>query len=115
MIETIREGGYRVTARVMRRTLRMRLALLYGGVFFASGVILLGIVVALFTGKSTREAAPVPGQPVTGGVSIADRQHGTDLHALLISSANRSGCHGHGLIRARLDRRRSEPCARCAR
>lgn len=77
---------------MMRRTLRMRLALLYSGVFFASGVILLGFVVALFTGRSTRETAPVPGQPVpgqpvTGGASIADRQHGTDLHALLISSA----------------------------
>jgi signal transduction histidine kinase len=65
----------------------MRLALLYSGVFFGSGVILLGIVVALFTGKSTRETAPVPGQSVTGGGSVADRQHGSDLHALLIASA----------------------------
>jgi signal transduction histidine kinase len=71
----------------MRRTLRTRLALLYSGVFFASGFILLGMVVILFAGRSTRETAPVPGQPVTGGASIADRQHGTDLHALLISSA----------------------------
>ena len=71
----------------MRRTLRTRLALLYSGVFFASGFILLGIVVILFTGSSTRETAPVPGQTMTGGASIADRQHGTDLHALLIASA----------------------------
>jgi signal transduction histidine kinase len=71
----------------MRRTLRMRLALLYGSVFFASGTILLGFVYALlWAGKSTRESVPV-GQVVPGGVSIADRQHGIDLHALLISSA----------------------------
>src|ERR1035437_9608173 len=69
----------------MRRTLRMRLALLYSGVFFASGVILLGLVVALFS--ATRATEAVPGQPVTGGGSIAAQQHGTDLHALLISSA----------------------------
>jgi signal transduction histidine kinase len=70
----------------MHGTLRMRLALLYSGVFFASGAILLGLVVALFTGRSTRETTPVPGQPVAAGASIAERQHGADLHALLISS-----------------------------
>jgi signal transduction histidine kinase len=69
----------------MRRTLRFRLALLYSGVFFASGVILLGLVSALFSG--TRTTRPVPNQPVTGGGPIAAQQHGTDLHALLISSA----------------------------
>jgi signal transduction histidine kinase len=72
----------------MRRTLRMRLALLYGGVFFASGTILLGFVYALFwTGQSTRESVPVPdGQVVPSGVAMANRQQGIDLHALLISS-----------------------------
>ncbi|HEY1486565.1 MAG TPA: ATP-binding protein [Micromonosporaceae bacterium] len=71
----------------MRRTLRMRLALLYSGVFFVSGIILLGIVVALFSGRSTSKTRPVPGQPLTGGGSVADHQHGVDLHVLLISSA----------------------------
>jgi signal transduction histidine kinase len=71
----------------MRRTLRMRLALLYSGVFLASGVILLGFVIALFSGKAVRRTEPFPGQAPTGGGSIADRQHGIDLHALLISSA----------------------------
>ena len=72
----------------MRHTLRGRLALLYGSVFFATGTILLGFVSALFwTGHATRESAPVlNGQQVPGGVAIADRQHGSDLHLLLVSS-----------------------------
>jgi len=71
----------------MRRTLRTHLALFYSGVFVASGIILLAIVVGLFTGKSVRETAPVPGQPMTGGGSVAAQQQGTDLRVLLISSA----------------------------
>jgi len=71
----------------MRRTLRLRLTLLYGAVFFASGTVLLGFIAAAFwSGKSTRESVPV-GQEVPGGRSIADHQHGLDLHALLIFSA----------------------------
>lgn len=66
----------------MRRTLRMRLALLYSGVFFVSGIVLLGIVVALFNGSSTSVSVPA-----TGGAPVADRQQGRDLHALLIASA----------------------------
>ena len=70
----------------MRRTLRMRLALLYGSVFFASGTILLGFVAAMFwSGRSTSESVPA-GQGVPAG-SIADQQHGTDLHTLLFTSA----------------------------
>jgi signal transduction histidine kinase len=66
----------------MGRTLRMRLALLYGGVFFASGTVLLGFVFGLFwTGQDTREAVPV------GQVAAAGHQHSTDVHALLLSSA----------------------------
>ena len=72
----------------MRHTLRGRLALLYGSVFFATGTVLLGFVSALFwTGHSTRESVPVlNGQQVPGGAAIADRQHGNDLHILLVSS-----------------------------
>lgn len=69
----------------MRRTLRFRLALLYSGVFFASGVILLALVLGLFSAKRT--TAPVPGQPLTGGGPIAAAQPDTALQALLISSA----------------------------
>jgi len=67
----------------MRHTLRMRLAVLYGGVFFASGVFLLVVVYAMFwSGRSTRTTVPAsPGAPVSV------RHEGTDLHVLLISSA----------------------------
>ena len=64
VIETVREGGYRIAApmaTLMRHTLRFRLALLYSGVFFASGVVLLAIVVGLFS--ASRTTVPVPGQP----------------------------------------------------
>jgi signal transduction histidine kinase len=72
----------------MRRTLRMRLAVLYGGVFFASGTFLLVFVFAMFwSGRSTRVSVPAPGQEVPGGSAIAERQHGIDLQALLLSSA----------------------------
>jgi signal transduction histidine kinase len=72
----------------MRRTLRGRLTLLYGSVFFVSGMILLAFVFGLFwTGRSTRESVPVmDGRQVPGGAAIADRQHGNDLHTLLVSS-----------------------------
>ncbi|MEN3361339.1 MAG: hypothetical protein V7637_5321 [Mycobacteriales bacterium] len=74
---------------MMRHTLRTRLAVLYGGAFFASGTVLVGFLYASFwTGRSTREAVRVvPGQDVPAGASIANRQGGIDLHALLVSSA----------------------------
>ncbi len=58
----------------MRRTLRMRLAFLYGGVFFASGTVLLGIRLCRRSGpdKSVpRDGAGAGGQGLPGGVSIA--------------------------------------------
>jgi signal transduction histidine kinase len=70
---------------VRRRTLQFRLALLYSSVFFASGAILLALVVGLFSASSTTR--PVPDQPVTGGEPLAVRHQGTDLRALLIASA----------------------------
>ncbi len=69
----------------MRRTLRLRLALLYSGVFLASGVILLALVAALFSASSTTR--PGPGQSLTSGPPPPAPQQGADLHALLISSA----------------------------
>ncbi|HKD99359.1 MAG TPA: two-component sensor histidine kinase, partial [Micromonosporaceae bacterium] len=69
----------------MRRKLRTRLALLYGGVFLAAGVVLLAFVIGLFwTGGST-ESVPA-NQGVPGSDSAARHQHGADLHALVISS-----------------------------
>ena len=69
----------------MRHTLRFRLALLYSGVFFASGVILLALVVALFSASST--TAPALGQTGTGSAPIAAQQNSPDLSTLLISCA----------------------------
>lgn len=68
----------------MRRTLRFRLALLYSGVFFVSGVVLLAIVVASFS--ASRTSAPVPGQPIVSDATVT-QQHGADLRVLLISSS----------------------------
>jgi signal transduction histidine kinase len=66
----------------MGRTLRTRLTVFYGGVFFACGTVLLGFVYGSFwSGGSTREVSAPPGP------SIAARPPGIDLHALLISSA----------------------------
>jgi len=79
---------------VSGRTLRMRLALLYGGVFFACGTVLLVFVVGLFwSGRSTRAVAPAvplapgstPGVP-PGLARVADGQRDVDLHVLLVSS-----------------------------
>ena len=70
---------------MMRRTLRFRLALLYSGVFFASGIVLLALVVGLFS--ANRSTTPVPGPSLTGGEPIAAAQPDTALQALLISSA----------------------------
>jgi signal transduction histidine kinase len=73
---------------MIRRTLRMRLAVLYGGVFFATGTVLLAFVLGVFwTGQSVQETVPADGQGAPAGTSIAQHQHNTDLHALLIASA----------------------------
>jgi signal transduction histidine kinase len=69
----------------MGRRLRTRLALLYGGVFFATGTVLLAFVYAAFWKGGSSETAPANGAP-TGSVSVARHQHGVDLHLLLISS-----------------------------
>ena len=68
-----------------RRRLRTRLALLYGGVFFATGTMLLGFVYAAFWSGGYTETVPAD-QATTGSVSVARQQHGVDLHTLLISS-----------------------------
>ena len=45
----------------MLPTLRMRLAVLYSGVFFASGTVLLGFVYGLFWSGGSTRTVPVPG------------------------------------------------------
>jgi signal transduction histidine kinase len=69
-----------------RRRLRTRLALLYGGAFFATGVVLLGFVIAAFWSGGVSQSAPA-NQPVRSSDSVAHQQHGIDLQLLLISSA----------------------------
>lgn len=69
----------------MRHTLRFRLALLYSSVFFASGVVLLALVVGLFSARASSE--PAPGQLGTGSPPTAAQQNSPDLSTLLISCA----------------------------
>jgi signal transduction histidine kinase len=64
----------------------MRLAVLYGSAFLATGIVLLAFVdIAFWSGKSVRATAPV-GSGVPGGDTIARQQHGTDLRIVVISS-----------------------------
>jgi signal transduction histidine kinase len=67
------------------RRLRTRLALLYGGVFFATGAVLLGFVVAAFWSGGSAVTSPV-GQATSREVSVARHQHGADIQLLLLSS-----------------------------
>src|SRR5262245_20060963 len=69
----------------MGRRLRTRLALLYGGVFFVTGSVLLGFVYAAFWSGGSAQTVPA-GQSVPGAESVARQRHGLDLHLLLISS-----------------------------
>jgi len=66
----------------------MRLALFYGGLFVASGVVLLAIPnVLVRSGSTSVSPTLVPaGGPRGVGGAIADQQHGADLHQLLIFS-----------------------------
>jgi signal transduction histidine kinase len=68
-----------------RRTLRMRLALLYGGLFFASSAALLAIAdVPLLT---VRHSSPVRGENLLApGSAITSQQSGTNLQQLAIYS-----------------------------
>ncbi len=95
--------------RLPRRTVRLRLALLYGGMFFISGAALLGITYAAVARshgsfaqasaipfrRSQSQAAPAqgPGErspdvAPDGTVQVFDsRQHGADVHVLAVVSA----------------------------
>jgi signal transduction histidine kinase len=69
----------------MRRRLRTRLALLYGGVFFATGTLMLGSVYAAFWTVGYTRTAPVD-QAAPGVGSVARHQQGGDLRTLVITS-----------------------------
>jgi signal transduction histidine kinase len=68
----------------MHRRLRTRLALLYGGVFFAAGTVLLGFVFAAFVSGGYTQTAPVSQGP--DAASVGRQQHGIDLRTQLILS-----------------------------
>ena len=87
MSEDTRLRLERVRPRLARRTIRLRLAVLFLSVFLASGVVLLGVTVAVWqsrTGDVVATAVPVSaGQNPATGIT----QHGSDRHELLIASA----------------------------
>jgi signal transduction histidine kinase len=86
-----------------RRTLRLRLAVLYGSVFLVSGTLLLGLTYGLVAGKqgfvgsssaavSSAVHSGLFGSPADPGaaqtlVSVATSQHSEDLRTLLVMSA----------------------------
>jgi signal transduction histidine kinase len=91
-------------ARLPRRTIRLRLAALYGGVFFISGAILLALIYAAvahthgsysqvlpkpFINSSSSQAAPAQLQPDIGAVKVSivdSHQRIADLQVLAIVS-----------------------------
>ena len=91
-------------ARLPRRTIRLRLALLYGGVFFISGAILLALIYgavahthhsysqvlpAPLIHSSSSQAATAQPQPRLGGVKVSiidPHQRIADLQVLAIVS-----------------------------
>ncbi len=80
-------SGESSRSRRPRRTIRVRLAVLFFVVFLASGVVLLGVTIALWQSRTVNQTAqPVPSgslqNPATGIT-----QHSSDRHQLLIASA----------------------------
>jgi signal transduction histidine kinase len=68
-----------------RRRLRTRLALLYGGAFFATGMVLLGFVFGAFWSGGSSQTVPAgQGPPVPD--PVAEQQRSAFLHTLVISS-----------------------------
>lgn len=69
--------------RLPKRTLRVQLTLLYGGLFFVLCVALLTIAnIPVLRGSSSVSVSAVPGAP-----AIANAQHGADVHRLVAASA----------------------------
>ncbi len=83
----LRERARRI--RQTSRTVRGRLALLYAGGFFVSGLVLLAIPASFVHGGSTSRVAVrgSGGAQSPQGVVIARAQHSSDLHQLVIGSA----------------------------
>jgi signal transduction histidine kinase len=74
--------------RPPRRTAQMRLTALYGGLFLASGAVLLVITYLLF--DRATGAGPLPSNPTAQQLqkeAVAAAQHASDLHELVVNSA----------------------------
>jgi signal transduction histidine kinase len=70
-----------------RRTVRARLAMLYAGVFLASGLVLLAIPAGFVHGSSSSSAVfPGPNGSPSPGAVVARSQHTTDVHNLIVGS-----------------------------
>jgi signal transduction histidine kinase len=82
MIDVLRQA--RAALHAPRRTVRTRLALLYGGLFLVSGAALLAIANLPLRGSSSVSSQVGGSSP---GSAIAVAQHGADLHLLAIASA----------------------------
>jgi signal transduction histidine kinase len=82
-----RRNGHSFWPRLPRRTIRVRLAVLFFAVFLASGIVLLAVTVAVWQGRTQN----VTVGPVRAGGSrnpaIGITQHSSDRHELLIASA----------------------------
>jgi signal transduction histidine kinase len=78
--------------RLPRRTARLRLTLLYSGMFLALGTIVVVVIALLFLGSSSVVATAVRAAPGPGGgelvfpVKIAQSQHSNDVARLLEAS-----------------------------
>jgi len=84
-----RRVGRSLLPRRPRRTIRVRLVVLFFAVFLASGAVLLVVTVAVWQGRTgdlTAHAVPVPaGSLQNTGNGIT--QHSSDRHQLLVASA----------------------------
>jgi len=76
--------------RLPRRTIRVRLAVLFCAVFLASGAVLLAVTVAVWqgnTGNLTAHAVPVSGASPQNPGNGVTTQHSSDKHQLLFAAA----------------------------
>jgi len=98
---TVQLAAHRFEARLPRRTVRLRLTLIYGSLFIACGAALLTITYVLVAHNQNYISRPDPGLPPgpTGAgqnflrdagrtlALVRSSQHVADLHALVIPSA----------------------------
>ncbi len=81
-------AGHSYQPRLRRRTIRVRLAVLFFAVFLASAVVMLAVTVAVWQGRTTGNltAVPVPPAEALENPAAGITQHSSDRHQLLIAS-----------------------------